>query len=75
LENCLNGNVAGSNYEFLSKAYLEERTLYKPVEHLLKGKEFKVTYGISFSDHDKHIRIIVSACWYLDPFENKNCHR
>ena len=51
--------------EFLHSACTPAKSLFAPLEVLLKGKEAKLPEGMSFNDADGHKRTSVRTKWYL----------
>jgi hypothetical protein len=52
---------------FLQEACKKGRTLYAPVDIILKGKEAALPQGASFTDKDGNIRTETRTRWYLPP--------
>jgi hypothetical protein len=51
----------------LRDACSKEKSLFAPVEVVLKGKESKLPEGVSFLDKDGHVRTDIRTRWYLSP--------
>jgi hypothetical protein len=53
--------------DFLHSACKKGKSLFAPVEVILKGKEGKLPDGASFADKDGHVRTEIRTRWYLPP--------
>jgi hypothetical protein len=57
----------GITDSLLQSACKKGKTLFCPVEVVLKGKEGKLPDGASFRDKDGHVRTEIRTRWYLAP--------
>lgn len=57
----------GITSDFLHSACRKGKSLFAPVEVILKGKEGKLPDGASFQDKDGHVRTEIRTRWYLAP--------
>jgi hypothetical protein len=60
-------NHGGITTEFLHLSCRKGKSLFAPVEVVLKGKEGKLPDGASFQDNDGHVRTEIRTRWYLSP--------
>lgn len=60
-------NHGGLTTDFLHSACRKGKSLFSPVEVVLKGKEGKLPDGASFQDKDGHVRTEIRTRWYLAP--------
>jgi hypothetical protein len=60
-------NHGGVTREFLHSACRKGKSLFPPVEVVLKGKEARLPEGVSFQDKDGHVRAAIRTRWYMAP--------